>query len=362
MVTPPPGRPRTSALGAFSRPQLSARSARAVLDAPHRLLLVALDGLREVILASALTPLLRARYPDAEITVWCAGHVAPIAAMMPGVDRVEAADPCWEGAPDRPTGSVAAFARSVSRLRRHRFDTALIASGRAHTAVAVALAGAATRIGHASRFGSRWLTEILPPADGTKSVLLEMARLIEPLGVRLPRVVQYSLQPEALTNRIERLRPLLGPRPVALHPFAVHAAHTVPLKHWIRVAVELARRGFDPLWIGSTQQLREVHRAVGSSAWSFIDRIGDTTLADTAAALSLSRLFVGHDSGTLHLAAALGVAVAGVFAPGEAGRAYPQGPGESRLLLRRSPDGVTSDQILDIVSDLPVRPALQLVR
>lgn len=357
-----PSRPRGTTPAAASRPTLVARTPVADSAPPQRLLVVALDGLRELVLASALTPLLRAKYPGAELTVWCGEQTAAIAGLMDGVDRVEAADPCWEGPRDRPTGNIAAFAGSISRLRRHAFDVAIIASARARTTAAVSLTGARTRIGHASAWGSRWLTDAIPAADDTKSALLEMARLLDPLGVPLPRVLQYSLRTEPLTNRIERLRPLLGPRPVALHPFAAHTAHTAPLKQWIRVAVQMARRGFDPLWIGTTRQMREIHRVVGSSAWTFVDRIGDNTLADTAAALSLARLFIGHDSGTLHLAAALGVPVAGVFTPGETGRAYPQGTGESRLLLRRSPDGVTADQILSVVDELPMPPALQLVR
>ncbi len=356
-----PSRPRPVATVPFSRPTLSGRTPPVAADASLRLLVVALDGLRDVVFTSALTPLLRARYPDAEITVWCGRDTASVASLLPGVDHVEAADPCWESAAERATGGLATFTRSLLRLRRHAFDVAILVSAPARIAVAVALTGASSRLGHASRLGSRWLTEALPAADATKSALLEMVRLLEPLDVRVPRIVQYQLRTEPLTNHVERMRPALGPRPVALHPFPLHRAHAVPIKHWIRVAVEMARRGFDPLWIGSTRQLREVRRAVGSSAWTYIDRPADGTLADTAAAISLARLFIGHDSGTLHLAAALGVPVAGVFTPGDAGRAYPHGPGESRLLLRRSPDGVTSEQILDVVDDLPMQPSLRLV-
>lgn len=356
-----PSRPRAVS-GGFRSLTLSHQTPDAAANPPQRLLVVALDGLRDVVFTSALTPLLRARYPSAEITVWCGSHTAPIAALLPAVDRVEAADPCWEGAGERPTGSLPAFLRSLARLRRHAFDVAILASAPARTAAAVALTGASSRLGHASRRGSRWLTAALPAADETKSALVEMVRLLDPLSVRAPRTLQYRLETEPLTNRVELLRPLLGPRPVALHPFALHQAHVVPMKHWIRVAVELARRGYDPLWIGSARQLREVHRVVGSAAWKYIDRLSDGTLGDTAAALSLSRLFIGHDSGTLHLAAALGVPVAGVFTPGDSGRAYPQGLGESRLLLRRSPDGVNAEHILAMVDDLPMRPPLQLVR
>jgi len=74
--------------------------------------------------------------------------------------------------------------------------------------------------------------------------------------------------------------------------------------------------------------------------------VGDTTLADTAAALADAALFVGHDSGPLHVAGALGVPVVGIFAPGEPRRTFPQGVGPSRMLARPSPVGISAADIL----------------
>jgi ADP-heptose:LPS heptosyltransferase len=90
--------------------------------------------------------------------------------------------------------------------------------------------------------------------------------------------------------------------------------------------------------------------------------VGDGTLADSAAAISLAHLFVGHDSGPLHIAGAFGVPVVGVFAPGEPLRTFPQGVGESRLLSRESPEGITAEEILELVDQLPSAPPLKLVR
>ena len=81
-------------------------------------------------------------------------------------------------------------------------------------------------------------------------------------------------------------------------------------------------------------------------AWQFIDRAGDGTLADTAAALADASLFVGHDSGPLHVAGALGVPVIGIFAPGEPQRTFPQGVGRSRMLARPSPANIGAADII----------------
>jgi ADP-heptose:LPS heptosyltransferase len=328
----------------------------------HRILVASLDNLGDLVFASALTPLLRERYPDAEITVWCKRYTAAIAELLPGVDVVEAAEPFWDRAPGGRRGGTAAFVRSVLRLRRRHFDLALLAAAPWRTAAAVAATGATRRIGLARRKNARWLTDVLPAEDIRKPVLAEMARLLEPLGIVPATPLRYELDVDPLEPRRARFRAVLGARPLALHAFASKRNRCVPLGEWLTVAAELQRRGYDPLWIGSPAELTEVRRATASETWKYADQIGDGTLADSAAAISLAHLFIGHDSGPLHIAGAFGLPVVGVFAPGEPLRTFPQGVGESRMLSRESPEGITADDILELVDQLPSTPPLKLVR
>jgi lipopolysaccharide heptosyltransferase II len=46
-----------------------------------------------------------------------------------------------------------------------------------------------------------------------------------------------------------------------------------------------------------------------------IDLTGKTTIADLPALLSQCHLFLGNDSGAMHVAAAVGLAVVGIFGP-----------------------------------------------
>jgi ADP-heptose:LPS heptosyltransferase len=242
------------------------------------------------------------------------------------------------------------------------FDVAILAAAPWRTAAAAAATGAGRRIGAAHRKNAPWLSDALPAQDPSRPVLAELMRLLAPLGVEAPPELHYQLDIAPIAGRRDRLRGLLGPRVAALHPFASLRNRCVPLGHWIRTAVELERRGYEPLWIGSPVELREVRAAAGAFGWQMIDEIGDGSLADTSAALSLAQLFIGHDSGPLHVAGAFGVPVVGIFTPGEPSRTFPQGTGQSRMLVRSSPAGVTHDDILAIVDRLvPARP-LQLVR
>src|SRR4029078_9988037 len=82
----------------------------------------------------------------------------------------------------------------------------------------------------------------------------------------------------------------------ALHPFASKENRCVALPVWIELSRTLAERGMSILWIGSPNELNRLRAAPATPQWQFIDRGGDGTLADTAAALSDAALFVGHDS------------------------------------------------------------------
>jgi len=310
-----------------------------------RILLVSLDNLGDLVFASALAPPLRERFPHAKLDVWCKEYTVDVAKLIPGVSDVIASDPFWDVAPGHAKGSRAAFLRAFREVRKRRYDVALLAAAPWRTAAAVAAARIPRRIGLGRRKNRYFLSDVLPDERSDRPVLSEMARLLAPLGIDAP-ALRYRLDASTLAPRRERLAGSL-PRPyAALHPFASKENRCVPLTVWIELAHVLSEREMSILWIGSPNELNRLRSMQATPEWRFIDRIADGTLADTAAALTDAALFVGHDSGPLHVAGALGVPVVGIFAPGEPLRTFPQGVGKSRMLARPSPAGIAVADIL----------------
>jgi ADP-heptose:LPS heptosyltransferase len=307
------------------------------------MLLVSLDNLGDLVFASALTPPLRERFPDATITLWCKEYTRDIGALIPYVDRIIAADPYWDRAPGRGRGSVLRFIATMAQVRGGRFDTALLAAAPWRTARAVAMSGVPVRVGLERRRNLRWLTVPLAGEDHTRPVLAEHARLLTPFGLDGARLC-YRLEARRLAPRPDVERALAG-RVVALHPFASKRERCVPVRVWLQVARGLEAAGYEPLWLGHTAELNEIRTSGGRQHWKYVDQFGGR-LVDTAAALARAALFVGHDSGPLHVAGAFGVPVVGVFAPGEPERTFPQGAGPSRMIARPSPDLISAEDIV----------------
>jgi ADP-heptose:LPS heptosyltransferase len=71
-----------------------------------------------------------------------------------------------------------------------------------------------------------------------------------------------------------------------------------------------------------------------------IDLVGTLTLPEAAACLARCTLFVGNDSGLMHLAAAAGTPTLGLFGPTQAAEYAPAG---SRTAVAVSPAGRMAD-------------------
>jgi ADP-heptose:LPS heptosyltransferase len=127
-----------------------------------------------------------------------------------------------------------------------------------------------------------------------------------PPRLLLPRVFLTPEELQAARLRLETLFPRNGQRPVALHPYAAHPLKAWPPERYTALVRDLDRRAIPWICIGRDTALFP-ERAE--------DLTGRTSLRETCALLSLCRCLVSGDSGPLHLAAAVGAPVLGLFGP-----------------------------------------------
>ena len=119
---------------------------------------------------------------------------------------------------------------------------------------------------------------------------------------------------------------------LAMAPAANWVGKTWPLERFSRVAIRLLGsdgplRGGRLMVLGGAGERKVVQGLKDCVPRNrFIDLAGQVDLVTAYACLKRARLFIGNDSGTMHLAAAAGIPTLGLFGPSDERRYAPWGP------------------------------------
>ncbi len=279
----------------------------------EEILVIKPSSLGDIIHALAVIESLRVQRGNGVRITWLVRDTfAPVLEATPTVDRLIRYD--------RKSG-LRGILRVGRELRRERFDLVLDLQGLARSAYWAHCANAPRKIGRGdgrefSRLAFRELAP--PPPNGFRNshaveILLQFLR---PLGLA-PEVRGAVTFPRAkLSEKIQKILAPDGgdfPAPILLFPDSRR-----PEKEWRGfrelTAKLLARSQSTPIvWVGSSDYAPD-------PSWSatyanFFSLMGKTSLLDVLALISRAKFCVTNDSGPMHIAAATGVPVLGIFGP-----------------------------------------------
>jgi len=318
------------------------------LVAPRRILVVKLSDIGDVLTATPALHALRESFPAACLEALVPPNSAPVLAESPLVDDVIVFDKFQY---DRPTdalrpSSLADLLRFARGLRRRRYDCLVILHhlttrwGTLKYAALTLISGAKVRVGldngrgwfltHRARdggFGARHEAEYWLDAVGTIGAVTEDTSLEMAIGA----------EDEAFANDQIPMTESQTPRPVvAIHPGSggYSLARRWPAGGFARVADALAERlGTRIVLVGTPADgVSQVASLMRSEA---VNLEGKTTLGQLAAILKRCDLFIGADSGVMHLAAAVGTPLVAIFGPSNH-RAWGPWPRDGRQVILRA--------------------------
>jgi len=318
--------------------------------APVRILVRAPNWLGDVVLSVAAVRDVRRNFPDARLAVVACAAVAGLYAAVGEVDDV----------------LISQGLRADAAALRGRFDTAILLTNSFGTALAVRRAGIPERWGWATEGRGVLLTRAAPVPGrlrGQNQVYYYRAMLAA-MGLDVSAVADTALlcPPEWDARGAELLddaRPWIGLSPGAQFGTA---------KRWLperfaAVAQRLAAESGAGVAILGTAFERPLAERIGSLlSVPTVDLCGRTALPELMGVLGRLRLLVSNDSGSMHVAAALGTGVVAVFGPTDWRETAPVGQAHrlvrepvhcSPCLLRECPIDhrcmrrVTVDRVLD---------------
>jgi heptosyltransferase-1 len=286
-----------------------------------RILIVRLSALGDIVHALPVLAALHKAQPAAQIDWLVEENYASILSIASGLHRriVVRARTSTESAGRVAFGGVLGYPRAVSFLRSQRYDVALDLQGLIKSAV-WARASGATRVIGFSRAHLRepqaalLYSETVTPPDAAHVIQKNLA-VLPALGVERA-TVELPLTPHASAETTAAIETAGG----SLQFIVINPGAAWPNKRWPPgrfgglAAALRDRTGLRSLvtWGPSERELADAVVATSSGAATAAPA---TSVADLAVLMRDAALVVSGDTGPLHIAAAMGTPLVGLYGP-----------------------------------------------
>lgn len=313
----------------------------------------ALGGLGDVLCAVPALKRLRHAYPTARVSYYGMPQVAGVVARYPKlVDRfVEF--PGFPGVVEAPF-AVDRFGDFLAQQR---------ASGRYDLALQLHGSGSVTNVFTAMLDARRMAGFYVPGLWQPEGTFL-------PFPDRLPEVERWLTLMDALGLKhgedsldlpltdedrqdLAAVAPDLGPGYAVLHAGASDPRRRWPPEHFARAGDLLTKAGLEVVLTGTASEVAIVAEVEAAMTARPRNLCGRTSLGAAAALIAGAQLVVTNDTGTSHMAAALGTPSVVIFIASDPARWAPLNRARHRVVGRGVPDAVIGRPAPNVQPTLP---------
>lgn len=333
-----------------------------------RILAIRLSAVGDVINTLPAIEALRETYPRSVIGFAVEDRVIDLIRNHPSIDRVHLfRRRRWVDMWFRPGQwgrFLAEFIRFWGEIRAEHYDVVLDLQGNLKGALHGILSGSAVRVGfsrgHSKEGNHLFATHhVRPPGGETINRVEKFLAMASFIGARVEGAGYRLPEPEDSRERVSEFLARNGIGPYAvIHPGTSHFGR---LKRWMpdRFASLARRLGHEhalPSLITWGPGERELALEVVAAADGFARLAPETrNLLDLAEIIRRASLFVGCDSGPLHLSSAVSTPSVALFGPKDPRTYGPYNP-KHRVVYKESGNGsmgaITVEDAFDAAADL----------
>jgi len=285
----------------------------------QRILISRTDRIGDVLLSTPVIKALREKFPQAYIAMLVAPYARDIVEGNPYLDEVIVYD---------KDGKHKSWWRSIKfagRLKKKKFDLAVILhpSNRLH--LITFLAGIPRRLGYNRKLGFLVnLRKEHKKQEGRKHEAEYNLELLFALGISgNPHDLFMPIRQDS-ENYVEELFRKEGisqtDKILAINPGASCPSKIWPAENFARVAEKLVGlHNFKVLILGGPKETDLADKLVREIKSKAINLAGKTSVSQLASILKRCSLFISNDSGPVHIASAIGVPVVSIFGRNQPG-------------------------------------------
>lgn len=277
----------------------------------ERLLVIRLSALGDVVLTTPFIRMLHSKFPKARIDYVVKKRLAPLVRNNPHIDAVHELR-----SGDRPFWSL------VKTIRKMEYSAVFDLQQSTRSRIMAACSGARIKAGYNTRRLNRFMLVRFKKNIYKNSVPVPLRFLeaLEPFGYEDDgRGCELFVADSARVQAKKLLNKKTGDKGfgkfVALAPGAGRRTKQWHAQGFAETGKYFLSKGYSIILLGGTDDTSvcaDVLDRIGHGAFSLC---GMTSIMETAAVLSMSRLLVANDTGVMHMAGSVNTPVVAVFGP-----------------------------------------------
>lgn len=282
----------------------------------------------DIVMSTPCIEAVRRERPDLAVTLAARRHLLPLLEEYPGIAGTIAID-----------GKSAADSwKFLGEVRRGKFSAIVVFAKGFRDGLIACLSGCPRRVGFGVNHRGFFFTD---PVEMTEALwnshhALQFAELIRPLGISsegtAPFLPSCGKNLDAAKDAVSSFG-IEEKKFIALHIGASKFPRAYHSERFAEAAAEVnAGTGLKIVLIGTAED-RPYIESFRKVFPACVDASGRIPLGILPSFISLARLFVGSDSGPMHIASAVGTPVVAVFGPGSPAKTSPLLPEDRKRIV-----------------------------
>lgn len=283
----------------------------ALVNIIHKILIIQTAFAGDVILTTPLVRAAKVGFPNAEVHFLTIPATANVLENNPHLTRI------WLYDKRKADSGMRRFLFLTNRLKRQKFDLALVPHRSLRSALLSFASGASLRIGFDTSAGSFLFTQKVKYEKDLHEIDRNLA-LIDTFAIRLE-----DHYPEVFPDRrdvaiVDQLLAQVSSRSselVAIAPSSVWSTKCWPKESYTQLCRLFSNENNLVVLIGGLDDKKLGDEITNAAGTSVVNVAGRLTLRQSAELLRRCRVLVTNDSAPMHLAAAVGTPAVAIFGP-----------------------------------------------
>jgi lipopolysaccharide heptosyltransferase II len=279
-----------------------------------KILLIRLRRIGDVILTTPAISSLRQGIPTASISYIVEKPYRELVEGNPNLDKVIVLE---------KKQSLRDFLKLIRLIRKEKYDVVLDFHGGPRASLITLLSKAKLKVGYRVKYKNFIYNIKLPrsPKEGHFHSVENHINLVKALGVDVKSLPPLYL-PKAQKTEIEKVEKFIeenslgGSKIIAIHIGAGNAFRNWGVDNLVQLTNLLAHRpDVKIVLVGTSEDQKAEEEILKKSAASLLSLVGRLNLREVKEFISHSSLFVGPDSGPMHIAASTTTPIVALFGP-----------------------------------------------